>query len=188
MTDICALLPTDYGRMIVPLHDINQTGALAATKKGVHHDSVELLASVLKDRPPGRVVVDAGANIGAFTMGLLPSIDEEGWLHAFEPQAVICNMLAGSVALSQRTNIRVHNVCLSRLSGRIEVPKFRYDQRMNFGSIEFGPEQVEQLDQKRDHTPERKEFVDYVARLTARDACQRAEAKDKAFAAANATP
>ena len=23
MTDICALLPTDYGRMIVPLHDIN---------------------------------------------------------------------------------------------------------------------------------------------------------------------
>ena len=36
--------------------------------------------------------------------------------------------------------------------------------------------------------PERKEFVDYVARLTARDACQRAEAKDKAFAAANATP
>jgi glutathione S-transferase len=34
--------------------------------------------------------------------------------------------------------------------------------------------------------PERKEFVDYVARLTAREACQRAEAKDKAFAAAAA--
>jgi glutathione S-transferase len=32
--------------------------------------------------------------------------------------------------------------------------------------------------------PERKEFVDYVARLTAREASQRAEAKDKAFAAA----
>jgi glutathione S-transferase len=31
--------------------------------------------------------------------------------------------------------------------------------------------------------PERKEFVDYVARLTERPACQRAEAKDKAFAA-----
>jgi len=32
--------------------------------------------------------------------------------------------------------------------------------------------------------PERKEFVDYVARLTERPASQRAEAKDKAFAAA----
>jgi len=32
--------------------------------------------------------------------------------------------------------------------------------------------------------PERKEFVDYVARLTQRPACQRAEAKDKAYAAA----
>jgi glutathione S-transferase len=32
--------------------------------------------------------------------------------------------------------------------------------------------------------PERKEFVDYVARLTSRPAHQRAEAKDKAFAAA----
>ena len=31
--------------------------------------------------------------------------------------------------------------------------------------------------------PERKEFIDYVARLTSRPACQRAEAKDKAFAA-----
>ena len=31
--------------------------------------------------------------------------------------------------------------------------------------------------------PERKEFVDYVARLTSRPACKRAEAKDKAFAA-----
>ncbi len=29
--------------------------------------------------------------------------------------------------------------------------------------------------------PERKEFVDYVARLTSREACQRAEAKDKAL-------
>jgi glutathione S-transferase len=35
--------------------------------------------------------------------------------------------------------------------------------------------------------PERKEFVDYVARLTVREACQRAEAKDKAFAAATAS-
>ena len=31
--------------------------------------------------------------------------------------------------------------------------------------------------------PERKEFVDYVARLKERPALQRAEAKDKAFAA-----
>jgi len=32
--------------------------------------------------------------------------------------------------------------------------------------------------------PERKEFTDYAARIAARPAAQRAQAKDKAFAAA----
>lgn len=156
--EICALIDTDYGRMIVPCHDINQTGALVKTGRGVHDASVQLLNGLLDKMPPGRVVIDAGANIGCFTLGMAPYVD--GWLHAFEAQPVIANMLAGSVALSQRQNIRVHNVCLGGELGFVEVPQFRYDQRLNFGSIEFGNTvQLERLDQERGHDA-KAEFVE----------------------------
>lgn len=154
---ISEILDTDYGPMIVPHHDINQTGALRKTRKGVHHDRMMLLAGIIASRPDGRVFVDAGANLGAFTMGLAPHVD--GWIHAFEPQPIICNMLAGTVALSQRTNIRVHNVCLGDRDYRIEVPQFIYSSSLNFGSIEFGPEQIENLNQNRTKDAERVEFV-----------------------------
>lgn len=156
--EICTLIDTDYGRMIVPCHDINQTGALVKTGRGVHDASVQLLNGLLDKMPPGRVVIDAGANIGCFTLGMAPYVD--GWLHAFEAQPMIANMLAGSVALSQRQNIRVYNVCLGEKPDIVEVPQFRYDQRLNFGSIEFGSEQIEQLDQKRGNDPDMMEYVD----------------------------
>ena len=47
MTDIAGLIETEYGRMIVPAFDINQTEALVNTKRGVHHDRVMLLAALL---------------------------------------------------------------------------------------------------------------------------------------------
>lgn len=156
---ICELLDTDYGPMIVPTHDINQTGALRATRKGVHHDRMMLLAGLLDLAPPGRVFVDAGANIGAFTLGIAPHVDDLGWLHAFEPQPVLANMLAGSMALTQRVNIRVHDIALGDSFNSIEVPQFDYGARLNFGSIEFGPEQLEVLTQERRHDPSRLEYA-----------------------------
>ena len=145
---IAELIDTEYGQMIVPAHDQNQTGALRRTRRGYAHDTVVFMANLIEKMPPGRVMVDAGANIGVFTMGLAPCF-EGGWIHAFEPQPILCNMLAGTVALSQRQNIRVHNVCLGRDDSWIEVPRFNYAQTLNFGSIEFGKKQIEQLSQSR---------------------------------------
>jgi len=97
-------------------------------------------------------MIDAGANIGTFTLGLAPDID--GALYAFEAQPVIANMLAGSVALSQRTNIQVHNMALGRFDGTIEVPRYRYDAPMEFGSVEMST-QMERLHQTPQPVPYR---------------------------------
>lgn len=98
MDRVAALIDTEYGRMIVPAHDLNQTDALA-----------------------------------------------------------------GSFALTQRLNLRVHNVCLGNPDGGggwIEVPQFDYRNALNFGSIEFGTDdQVAQLNQRREHDPARVEHV-----------------------------
>lgn len=157
---ICEILDTEYGPMIVPIYDINQTGALRATRRGVHHDRMMMLCGLLDGMSPDRVVVDAGANIGAFTLGLANHLGDGGLLHAFEPQPILCNMLAGTVALSQRTNVRVHNVCLGAGTAVVEVPQFDYAWPLNFGSIEFGTEdQHEVLSQQRQHDAARREYV-----------------------------
>ena len=159
MTEIAGLIETEYGRMIVPAFDINQTGAFVSTHRGVHHDRMLILAGLLDEASPGKVYVDAGANIGAFAVPLVQHVDHTGWVHCFEPQPVICNMLAGSMALTQRQNVRVHNVALGGECGFIELPQFDYGVRCNFGSIEFGPTQIEPMGQERGSDPDRVEKI-----------------------------
>lgn len=164
MTFVAELMDTEYGPMILPCFDINQTGAFRATRRGVHHDRMSLLAGLL-DAMPGdgdnnRVVIDAGANVGAFALPLAAHVGPRGRVHAFEPQPVLAAMLSGTAALSDRWNIlRVHCVCLGDVDGTIEVPQFDMSRRCNFGSIEFGPKQIELLDQQREHDPARVEHV-----------------------------
>jgi len=157
---VCEVLDTEYGLMLVASNDWNQTRALRDTGRGVHHERMLLLAELLGAMPDGRVVVDAGANLGAFAVPLSAHL-AGGMLHAFEPQPVIFNMLAGSLALTQCTSVRAHNVALGDRDGRIEVPQFNYESTsgMNFGSIEFGPEQIEGLNQTRGSDTARVEFV-----------------------------
>jgi FkbM family methyltransferase len=103
-------------------------------------------------------VLDVGANLGTHTLGLARYVGG-GAVHAFEPQRIICNMLAGSVALNGLLNVHCHNVAIGAAEALIEVPQFDYDAPLNFGSIEFGAEQREPLDQPRGRDRERVERV-----------------------------
>ena len=160
MSEIGELIATEYGPMIVAIFDFNQTKALR-TGRGVHHDRVMLLADILDAMPPDRVVVDAGANLGAFAIPLAAHVGALGKVFAFEGQPQIAQMLAGSMALSVHwKQLRAYNVCLGAEDGTVEVPQYDYGRYMNFGSVEFGLGQVEPLDQERGHDPARVEYVD----------------------------
>jgi FkbM family methyltransferase len=100
-----------------------------------------------------------GANFGTHTLGLAPDVGPQGRSHAFEPQRIIFNMLAGSVALSSRTNQFCYKMAVGNREGKVAIPQFDYRQTLNFGSIEFGTEQREKLDEARGHDPERIEYV-----------------------------
>jgi len=153
------VLPTAYGQMLVNRHDIIQTNALFKTGVAVDHTEIALLAQVLQMLGTDLTVVDVGANFGTYTLALARLVGPQGKVHAFEAQRIIFQMLAGSVALNSLTNVFCHHLALGEREGRLEIPQFDYSQPLNFGSVEFTPQQVEPLHQTRQHDPRKVEYV-----------------------------
>ena len=153
------IVPTIYGQMLLNRHDINQTEPLLKSGMAVDHDEITLLARFLQALGPDAVFVDVGANVGTYALALSAVVGAGGKAHAFEPQRIIFNMLAGSVALNGIENVYCYNVALGEREGTIEVPQFDYNAPLNFGSIEFGPQQRERLSQERGRDPHRAEHV-----------------------------
>jgi FkbM family methyltransferase len=151
--------PTVYGQMILSRYDINQTSALLRTGKALNHAEIELLRKMLSLFEGPHVFVDAGANFGVFSLGLANAVGPLGKVHAFEPQRIIYNMLAGTMALNGVTNVYCYNIALGEREDCIEVPQFDYNRMLNFGSIEFGPTQIEVLSQQRGNNREKVEYV-----------------------------
>jgi FkbM family methyltransferase len=154
------VLPTAYGPMLVNRHDINQTQSLLKTGRAIDHEEIVMLGKLLGQMGAGGVFLDIGANFGTYSLALAPALGPEGQVHAFEAQRILFNMLAGSVALNGFTNVHCHNLAVGAEVGTIEVPQFDYGAEMNFGSVEFGPQQTERLSQERGHDPKKTEFVD----------------------------
>jgi FkbM family methyltransferase len=72
----------------------------------------ELSAFFLRAARPGDSVVDAGANVGLFTMLLSRLVGPTGFVHAFEPHPDTAARLDRNVALNRTTNVLVHEMAL----------------------------------------------------------------------------
>ena len=156
------ILDTAYGRMIVDRYDTIATPGLASSGKGLEHETIERMAECLPFRQDSPNVIDVGANVGVYTLGLASRLLPGGRVYAFEPQRILFNMLAGSVALNSLDNVFCCNMALGDRDGEIEIPQYDYDRPMSFGSIEFDGEQKEPLAQERGHDPARRETVPLV--------------------------
>lgn len=156
------VLDTAYGRMIVNRNDINQAGSLFLSGLSPDHKTICLLSEVVSAYPGHPHVLDIGANIGTYSLALSRKVQPGGRIYAFEPQRIIFNMLAGSVALNSINNIFCSNIALGDRDDEIEIPQFDYSKRLNFGSIEFGREQKETLHQQRGNDPAARETVPLV--------------------------
>jgi FkbM family methyltransferase len=153
------VVPTIYGQMLVNRYDMYQTNPLFKTGQPSDHSEILLLAQILRMFGPNPTVLDVGANIGTYSLALAQVVGPNGKIHAFEPQRLIYNLLVGTIALNSLTNVYCHNVALGNREDRIEIPQYDYHQPMNFGSVEFTPEQSEPLPQQRGHDPARTEYV-----------------------------
>jgi hypothetical protein len=66
---------------------------------------------------PGDTFIDAGANIGLFTLLALSVVGNKGHVHAFEPNPLVAAMLRESLALNAADNVTVHEIGLSDVEG-----------------------------------------------------------------------
>jgi FkbM family methyltransferase len=82
---------------------------------------------------PGDVVVEAGANIGAFTVPIARRVGPSGRVHAFEPQRVGHALLRINLALNGLGHVTLHRAALGDRPGEMVVPVPDYRRPGNFG-------------------------------------------------------
>jgi FkbM family methyltransferase len=154
------LVPTIYGQMLINRFDINQANALIKTCKGHDHHEIEMIAKIFDIiAPASGVFIDVGANMGTHTLGIARHLGDRGRVYSYEPQRLLFQMICGSLALNAVTNVFCMNEAVGAAPGKLAVPQFDYFRPMNFGSVEFGVEQREKLDQVRGDDPSKADYV-----------------------------
>lgn len=87
---------------------------------------------------PGQTVVEAGANVGAHTLGLARLAGPRGRVYAFEPQRLVFQTLCANLALNSVANVDARCEALGAAAGWTHVPTLDYDQSNNFGGLAVG--------------------------------------------------
>lgn len=70
---------------------------------------------------PGDVVVDAGANLGAYTVPFAAQVGPAGRVHAFEPFRKIFQLLCANVAVNGLGNVHTYQAALGAAEERLQV-------------------------------------------------------------------
>jgi len=101
----------------------------------------QIIARLLTDRAADPVVIDVGANLGAFAVPLARHIKARGGrLHAFEAQRMVFYQLCANLLLNGLDNAQAHNLAIGNHAGQIEVPVLDLGQERNIGSLSLDPE------------------------------------------------
>lgn len=145
------LAATDHGTMIVNRNDFHMitpaegygVGHQILTTSSYDLDEARIIKSLLDDRRIGKlsgvdkvVVVDVGANIGAFTIDWARHMTGWGTVLAIEAQERLFYALAGNIAINNCDNAMAIHVVISNTLGVILVPRLNYNRPASFGSLE----------------------------------------------------
>ena len=84
---------------------------------------------------PGAFIVEAGANMGAFTVPMARKVGHGGLVFAFEPQIVIFQQLCANLALNDIVNVQAFNAGCGNEAGWIDILRPNPEVEANFGGI-----------------------------------------------------
>jgi FkbM family methyltransferase len=84
---------------------------------------------------PGEVVIDAGANMGAHTVLFSKLVGAGGYVHSFEPQRTLCNILSANLALNGIRNVEAHQRCVGSGPAVADIAELDYTAFDNFGGL-----------------------------------------------------
>ncbi|MEP3846270.1 MAG: FkbM family methyltransferase [Paracoccaceae bacterium] len=125
------LIDCRYGRMMVNANDVYIGRSLL--KYGEFSPvEAKLYNSIVQ---PGQTVIEAGANVGCFTLQFAQLVGTYGFVWPFEPQRQVFQMLCGNLALNGITNTQARQAALGSEPGQLIVPVANFDAPGNFGGV-----------------------------------------------------
>ena len=92
------------------------------------------------------IIIDIGANIGAFSIPLAKSIQSKGGtIYGYEPQRTVYYQLCGNIVLNRLENYEALNFAVGDQNGFIDIPYINYDRNHNVGAFSLVKEIREHL-------------------------------------------
>lgn len=131
------------------LYNRNDAYVGASLRKYGEHSYLEheLVSHLVRS---GDLVVEAGANIGAHTVGLSRLAGAKGAVLAFEPQRVVFQTLCANLALNQCKNVYALQQALGERDEEVLVPAPEPATEGNFGGVSlFGVTHGERVPMRR---------------------------------------
>src|SRR5262245_12907155 len=139
---------TDHGTMIINRFDYELVeqgrGAIGVGFDLLRYSSyddgqLELLVKLLEMRREasgdGVVVIDGGANIGAYTLLFARMMTGWGSVLAFEPQERVFYALCGNIAINNCFNAKAMNAGLGKANGVTAIERIDYTVPRNLGGV-----------------------------------------------------
>lgn len=107
------------------------------------------IAQAFLDGINGVDVIDAGANIGGFTLPIANILCEKGGrVHSFEPQRIVFQQLCANVFLNRLDNVNAYNCALGDAACEIEIPELDFWKSQNLGGFSIDPDIRKNLDEQ----------------------------------------
>lgn len=126
------VVDTRHGKMLTQTNDLWIGHSLREYGEWSEHE-VALFRKLLM---LGDNVVDAGANVGAFTIPLAKMVGYGGQIFAFEAQQRLHRLLGANLEINGLTrNVRSEHLALGDHHGNIVIPNINYTVAANFGGI-----------------------------------------------------
>lgn len=143
------LASTDHGTMIVNRFDYNMiepgkgygVGFMLLNQSSYDMDEATMMKTLLDARRThfgdGVVAVDAGANIGVFSVELAKHMTGWGRIVSIEAQERVFHALAGNIAINNCFNASPIFAAVSARPGQMRIPVPNYFVPASFGSLEL---------------------------------------------------
>ncbi len=103
---------------------IYKNEVLIKYEKSFEYSTLKLFSGIIKK---GDVIIDAGANIGLYSIFYSKLAGKEGRVYSFEPDKTTNLLLKKNLQLNDCNNVQIFNAALSNKEGYVEMVAYNFD-------------------------------------------------------------
>ena len=108
---------------------------------------LQAISSVFYRDALNPVIVDVGANLGAYSIPIAKKIQSIGGsVIAFEPQRIVYYQLCGNIILNRLDNYFAHHKAVGNINSLINIPETDFAENYNVGGFSIEQKYRENLD------------------------------------------